>query len=92
MRTLSNEKKPVRPDVPHHIKESLTEIIDYLWADELKHVREMASNHSEIHLGEHIFAHLVRVRAWLDGWSSKRCLTAAGVGPAAFMDEKDNGK
>ncbi len=69
---MSNKKNPVRPDVPHYIRESLTEIIDYLWADELKHVREMAWNHPEICLGEHIFAHLMRVRAWLDGWSSKR--------------------
>ena len=59
---MSNNNNPVRPDVPHHIKESLTEIIDYLWADELKHVRESASNDAE----QHIYAHLKRVRAWLE--------------------------
>ena len=47
---MSNNKNPVRPDVPHHIKESLTEIIDYLWADELKHARKSVSNDAEQHI------------------------------------------
>ena len=62
MRTMSNKKNPVRPDVPHYITESLTEIIDYLWEDEARHAQESASNDSE----QHIYAHLKRVRAWLE--------------------------
>ncbi len=62
MRIMSNKKNPMRPDVPHHIKESLTEIIDYLWEDEAKHAQESASNDPE----KHICAHLKRVRAWLE--------------------------
>ena len=72
---MSNNNNPVRPDVPHHIKESLTEIIDYLWADELKHVREMASNHSEIHLGECPS----RSVAWWADYASRRTLSSRRI-------------
>jgi hypothetical protein len=67
MQTMSYNKSPAPPPhVPDYIRKSLVEIIDYLWADELKHVWDLESNHRPIYLGEHIFAHLVNVRAWLE--------------------------
>ena len=61
-RTMSDNRTPLRPDVPDDIEESLKEIIDYLWDDEFRHFRAFGGNfHS------HIFTHLVTVRRWLEG-------------------------
>ena len=63
---MGENQERTASDIPDTIRESLTEIIDYLWADELKHARDSASNEPETHRGQHILAHLVKVRAWLE--------------------------
>ena len=51
---------------PDYIRRSLTEIIEYLWSDELKHMRSVASSGPKYYLGGHILADLMSVRAWIE--------------------------
>ena len=51
---------------PEYIRKSLSEIIEYLWVDELKHMRSIASNDSDFFLGGHILADLMSIRAWIE--------------------------
>ena len=44
----------------------IAKAIDYLWEDELKHLREVAASESDVYIGDHVFSHLIKVRAWLD--------------------------
>ena len=54
------------PPPPENIRKSLTEIIEYLWEDELKHMRSVASNDPRFYLSEHVFVYLMNVRAWIE--------------------------
>lgn len=56
--------------------EALCEVLDYLWADELRHYREQPTE-------THIFCELARVANWLNGgdWDAADYATAWGVMP-----------
>jgi hypothetical protein len=54
------------PSPPENVRKSLTEIIEYLWADELKHMRSVAASDPKSSRGEHVFAYLMSIRAWLE--------------------------
>ena len=59
------------PDLPDHIRESLNHLIDYLWDDELNDFRaamtdKRASENPADAGGDHIFRHLVSLKAWIE--------------------------
>ena len=57
------KRKAKQAEVPEHVRSAMTEIIGYLWSDELKRFNE---NGTKGNLAGEISPHLVLVRMWLE--------------------------
>ena len=62
----SSERNSNAPALPKHIREGLYILFDYLWDDELKDFRAAASDNPAGPLPDHIFVHLVSLKAWME--------------------------
>lgn len=54
------------PDqIPADLRETIEQIVDYNWADELAHYREMCKDGEDV--SDHVFVHLVTLKNFVDG-------------------------
>lgn len=53
------------PDIPDHVRKSLTLVIDHLWAEELKRHEVLCELEPDSYLEQRLFVHLAEIKAWL---------------------------